>query len=194
MVYKIVIWIARQVIRLVFRVKVVGRENIPSEGNVVVCYNHRSAWDGISIALYNKRRKLILVAKKELFKNKLFAPILKYFGGVPVNRGTADLRMFKTVSQAMNDKNMIAIAPYGTRVKDEDLKNVKVHAGAMLIATKADAWVVPCTVDGDFKFWHKITLTFGKPRKYTELTNGAEMQEATWELMREIEAVRGVTL
>lgn len=194
MIYKIVVFLVRLVVNCIFRVKVIGRENIPTEGNVVVCYNHRSAWDGICIALYNKRRKLILVAKKELFKNKLFGAVLKYFGGVPVNRGTADLRMFKTVSQVMDNKNMIAIAPYGTRVKDENLKNVKVHAGAMLIATKADAWVVPCTIDGDFKLWHRIKITFGKPRKYDSLSGGAEMQEATFQLMREIEAVRGVSL
>lgn len=194
MIYKIVVWLARQVVRVFVNIKVEGRENIPSEGNVVVCYNHRSAWDGVAIAALNKRRKLILVAKKELFKVKLFGNILRYFGGVPVNRGTADFRMFRTVSQALNDKNMVAVAPYGTRVKDEDLKDAKIHAGALLIATKADAWVVPCTIDGDFKFRSKVKLYFGAPRKYEGLANGSEMQTATVELMREIEAVRGVTL
>lgn len=194
MIYNFVLFIARFVVLFLFNIKVAGRENIPSQGNVVVLYNHRSAWDGIIIAIMNKRRRLILVAKKELFKNKIFGSILKYFGGVPVNRGTADFRMFKTVASAMNDRNMVAIAPYGTRVKDEDLSNVKIHAGGMLIATKADAWVVPCTVDGNFKFRSKIKLTFGTPRKYDSLSNGAELQEATASLMKEIEAVRGVQL
>ncbi len=194
MIYNIVLWIAKMVVLILFNIKVEGRENIPTQGNVVVCYNHRSAWDGIAIATLNKRRRLILVAKKELFKNKLFGKILVYFGGVPVNRGTADFRMFKTVSQAMNDSNMVAIAPYGTRTKDEDLKNVNIHGGALLIATKADAWVVPCTIDGDFKFRSKVKLTFGQARKYDNLANGAEIKDATIELMREIEAVRGVEL
>ncbi len=194
MIYKVVVWIARQVIRILLSVKVEGRENIPAEGNVVVCYNHRSGWDGILIAVFNKRRKSLLIAKQELFKVKLFGNILKYFGGIPVNRGTADFRMFRTVSQALNDKNMVTIAPYGTRVRDEDLKDVQIHAGAMLIATKADAWVVPCTIEGRIKFRSKVKLTFGKPRKYQGLTNGSEMQTATVELMREIEAVRGVAI
>ncbi len=192
--YRIVVFFIKVVVYIAFSIKVEGRELIPGEGAVVLCYNHLSTWDPFVIVGEVKRRKPIFIGKKELFKNKFVSRVLRYFGGIPVDRGTADIRMFREVAKQLGDNNMVIISPYGTRTIGKDIHSVEIHSGAILMARKADAWVVPCTIDGTFRFRSRIKLTFGEPQKVPDGMNGTEMAEYTRGLMKRIEAVRGVEL
>ena len=55
-----------------FKFEVIGTENIPSEGNLIIAANHKSNLDPIFVAsAVNKKRKMTAIAKEELFKNKI---------------------------------------------------------------------------------------------------------------------------
>lgn len=60
---------------IVFRVKCVGQENIQNKGAYIICANHTSNWDA-PILVSNLKRKVYVMAKAELFKNKF----IKWFG------------------------------------------------------------------------------------------------------------------
>ena len=194
MIYRIFVFFVKIVVYVAFSIRVEGRDKIPKDGAVVLCYNHLSTWDPFVIVGEVRRRKPIFIGKKELFKNKFIARILRYFGGIPVDRGTADIRMFREVAKQLGDNNMVIISPYGTRTIGKDLHSIEIHSGATLMARKADAWIVPCTLDGNFRFRSRLKLTFGDPRKVPDGLNGTEMAAYSRDLMTEIEAVRGVEL
>ena len=58
--------------KVVYRVKVVGKENIPKEGPVIICGNHRSFLDPPLMEVTTGRYTRFL-AKEELTKNKFLA-------------------------------------------------------------------------------------------------------------------------
>ena len=69
-----IIWLFGPVVRLLTRVKVVGQENLPPEGEpLVVCSNHISNWDPVMLIVVQRKRHIHFMAKAELFKNRLFA-------------------------------------------------------------------------------------------------------------------------
>ena len=86
MLRKIVVFLVYIFNLVVFRVEKNGEENIKEKGAYLICANHRSNWDA-PILVSNLKRKVYVMAKAELFKNKF----IKWFGRkccvFPVKRG-----------------------------------------------------------------------------------------------------------
>ena len=99
--------IVRSAIRLyfivVYRVKVLGRENIPTDKKepLIFCGNHRTYNDPPLIVVTAKRHVRFL-AKEELRKNKLFAFLGVVFDGIYVKRDSKDVGALKTT---LNNQN-----------------------------------------------------------------------------------------
>ena len=74
--YKFVIKVFKVFSKIFFKYRVIGSENIPDEGNLVIAANHKSNLDPIFIAAAIENREVAAVAKKELFKIKPLAYIL----------------------------------------------------------------------------------------------------------------------
>lgn len=70
---KIILYV---VFKLLYRVEIVGIENIPKENNLIVAGNHKSNLDPVFVSVFFKRH-IYWMAKKELFNNKLFGAFLK---------------------------------------------------------------------------------------------------------------------
>lgn len=94
MLRKIVIFLVYIFNLVVFRVEKNGEENIKEKGAYLICANHRSNWDA-PILVSNLKRKVYVMAKAELFKNKF----IKWFGRkccvFPVKRGMRDIESIK---------------------------------------------------------------------------------------------------
>ena len=160
MFYRIALWIVRVVVFFVFRIKTVGKENIPKEGGVIIAYNHRSYWDPV-VAGLTCPRKLRFMAKEELFKNKFFALLIKSLGAFPISRGRGDLGAIKGSLKILSGGEAMLIFPEGRRVRDGSRPKVK--PGAAAIAHRAKVPVIPASIAGDYKWMHKITVTYGEP-------------------------------
>ena len=63
----IISFLIRLFLIIVFRVKAVGKENVPKEGAFLFCANHTSNWDPLFMVLFCKR-EMHFMAKEELFK------------------------------------------------------------------------------------------------------------------------------
>ena len=148
--------------RTFFKFEVIGAENIPSEGNLIIAANHKSNLDPIFVAsAVNKKRKMTAIAKDELFKNKILAKILNKVEIIPINRQNPGLGTIKRILKYIKNDYALVMFPEGTRSKTDDFNNAK--AGLSLFATKAKAEIVPCTIYSSYKLFKPAKIYFGKP-------------------------------
>ncbi len=146
---------------LIYRIKITGLENIPEEGPVLLCSNHIHALDSVAYVIHLKRM-LYVMAKEELFKTKFKSWFMTNMGCFPVKRGPASEEAIQKAIQYLNEGNMVAIYPEGTR--NGLAKGVKPKKGAALIAIKAGGVpIIPMGISGTFKPFTKITMHVGKP-------------------------------
>ena len=75
--------------KLIYRMKYIGRENVPENGAYILASNHRLATDPIMLGM-GLKRQVLFMAKEELFKNKFISWFLRKLGAFPVSRGKAD--------------------------------------------------------------------------------------------------------
>ena len=145
-----------------FKFEVIGTENIPSEGNLIIAANHKSNLDPIFVAsAVNKKRKMTAIAKEELFKNKILAKILNKVEIIPINRQNPGLGTIKRILKYIKNDYALVMFPEGTRSKTDDFNNAK--AGLSLFATKAKADIVPCTIYSSYKLFKPAKIYYGKP-------------------------------
>jgi len=143
-----------------FRTTVEGLENIPKEGPAILCGNHISNFDPITMAAYIKRLPRYM-AKKELFDAPVVGWLATKFHAFPVDRNTADLAAFKSVIQILKSGEMIGMFAQGVRVKPGEEKAAK--AGVALFAMKGNAPVIPVAISGTYRLFSKLKISFGKP-------------------------------
>lgn len=135
---------------------VVGRENVPAEGAVIMIANHLSLVDPPLLGSVFPR-PVHFMAKEELFHTPVVSWIVKNYLAFPVRRGEADRQALQTTLRYLRNGEVVGIFPEGTRSHDARLHPA--HPGAALIAARAGAQVVPVAVTGT----HKI---FAWPRNY----------------------------
>ncbi len=161
MVYRLIKWFAAIALRIMFVVDVEGLHNVPSTGSVVLCSNHTSWWDPPLVARINSR-PIHFMAKKEMFENRLVARLLRNANAFPVDRQKADVGAIKQALRVLRDGNVLGIFPEGTRTSSLTGPS-DMHAGAAMLALKADAPVVPLAIRGDYVFRGRIKVVVGKP-------------------------------
>ena len=125
---------------LIYPTKIKKLGKIP-KGKVVFVANHRSNLDPL-IMLNMFWREQHVVAKKELYKNKLLAAFLKGMKTIPVDRSKVELTTIKQCLSVLKKNKTLTIFPEGTRNKT-DKPLVEIKEGAGLIAIKGDAPIVP---------------------------------------------------
>lgn len=183
-------FICKMLAIIIYRPKVIGKENIPKEGNAILCANHVHFLDSVIIVVMTKR-KVNALAKEELFSNP-FKWVAKIFGIYPIKRGNADMGAIKTALKLMKNGELLLIFPEGTR--NGLAKGKKAKKGAIVIAASSDSPIIPIGVQGSFKPFTKVTLNIGKPISYTEykeeIKDKEKMNELTENLMEKIVFLR----
>ncbi|HQE70741.1 MAG TPA: lysophospholipid acyltransferase family protein, partial [Atopobiaceae bacterium] len=87
------------------------------------------------------------IFKSEFNLNTLTTWFFSRVGGIPVNRGTADMKAVRRAKAALERGENILIFPEGTRIKSDD-EPAKIHGGFALMAQLAKAPVVPVAIVG----------------------------------------------
>ncbi|HWR38051.1 MAG TPA: lysophospholipid acyltransferase family protein [Patescibacteria group bacterium] len=145
MLYSVIKFLLGNFIRLVFRLKVTGSENIPLQGGAIVAANHISLWDppvvGAALA-----RRVSFMAKEELFNQPLLGWTILRLGAFPVRRNTADRNAIRTALGRLADGHLVGLFPEGTRSKTGELGSPE--PGIALIAAKAGVPIIPAAVIG----------------------------------------------
>ena len=160
MLYPFLKFMVRTFCKLVLFVKLVGKENVPEEGAVILAVNHTSLWDP-PVLISCTKRPMRTMAKKELFSNKLLGAILTMSGAFPVDRESNDITAVKTALKALKDGEIFTIYPSGKRIKGDEGADAK--AGVALIASRSGVPVVPVNMKGGYRLFRRVTITFGEP-------------------------------
>ena len=160
--YKVLRSVVTLFVKICFRVKYIGVENIPSESGYIFCSNHISAFDPFFIACNNKT-EFHFIAKEELVKIPVLGWLLKKINVIPVKRGTGDLGAMKKGIEVLSSGNSLIIFPEGTRSKTGEMGEAK--NGMALLVKKTGCGIVPCAVIGKAGFLRKTKMVFGKPVK-----------------------------
>lgn len=169
--YQVLKVIVSPIYRLLFNVRVRGKENIPREGGVLLCPNHIAAVDVISIGAVCPRQ-ITCIAKKELFSIPVLGWLVKALGAVKIDRGGGDVGAIKTAVGAIQNGKTVVIFPQGHRCPGVNPATTTVRGGTGLIAYRAHCDVVPVCINikkAKYGLFRKTEIIFGKPIKYASL-------------------------
>ena len=91
--------------KIAHRVKIEGREDIPKEGALIFCGNHRTFLDPPLIVVTAKRHVHFL-AKEELYKNPFLAFLGWSFDAIKVKRDAKDINAVKSSLKYLKKENV----------------------------------------------------------------------------------------
>ena len=186
MVYAIVFVVLVVLLRVVFRFEHYGKDVLDSYKTngrpYILCPNHISAVDPLLVIITRGTgRKLTVMAKEELFKNKFFGWFLGQLGAIPVARGTGDKDVLEKTIEDIKKGAGVMIFPEGTRGNGNEMGRLK--SGAFAVAAQTGADLIPVriiyhTADGNMKPFCKATVAVGQPLtiEQTQLDNGQRQQ------------------
>jgi 1-acyl-sn-glycerol-3-phosphate acyltransferase len=150
--------------------EVVGVENVPRSGPLLICPNHSATLDPPLVPAFVPRADTWSMAKSEFFRKPLIAFIYRSYHSFPVVRHTADRAALKRTFDLLKAGHAVIIYPEGTRVESGVLGQPEPGAG--FIAQKAGCPVLPVGLTGTRECLPKgakwprrtrVTITFGKP-------------------------------
>jgi 1-acyl-sn-glycerol-3-phosphate acyltransferase len=152
-----------------FRPTVTGAENIPLDGPVLISPIHRSNVD-FAFTLFISKRKVFFMAKHSLFSVPVLGGLLVRLGAFPVKRGSADRDSMADAEDVLHQGQALVLFPEGTRKEGDTVEPL--HDGAMFIAARTGAKVVPVGIGGSdkalpkgakFPRFSKVRIVVGQP-------------------------------
>ncbi len=150
------------VLKLLYRIKIHGRENIPGRIPFIICSNHLSWLDPVIVGLvFPGSYKIHFMAKKELFSNFISSYLLGKVGAFPLNREDADYAAIKKSYQLLHDGQVLGLFPEGSRSKSGKLQ--KPYNGAALIAVRSGVPIVPVAIAGPYRLFKTLHVFIGPP-------------------------------
>lgn len=180
---------------IIFRIRVIGRENLIRDRGFVIAPNHISALDPVFVVLARFwGRPMVIMGKEELFH---ISPLLNWLwrqvGVVCVHRGKGDTAVVENAVHEVRMGRGALIFPEGTRSKDGNLGRLK--SGAFVVAAEAGVDIIPCRIiykGGKMRVFGRCTVVFGKPIPAQQLQLGeprsaARLRECKNLLTQELE-------
>lgn len=161
-------FVVRLVCPLIARIRILGVENVPQSGPVILAVNH-IAWIDIPLASMKVSRVTHYMAKIELFHLPILGGIVRLLGAFPVRRGEGDRESLRIAERLLTEGKILVIFPEGHRSGGH---LIKAHPGTSLMALRTNAPIVPVAISGTervfmgFRYgpWApRVTVRYGKP-------------------------------
>ncbi len=182
--YKFGKFILGPIFKFYYNPKIIDKENIPKEGPIIIAGNHMHLYDQCPTIIATKRG-IHYMAKKEYFDDKKVAWFFKLTGCISVDRANHDEEAVNLALSVLNDGGAIGIFPEGTRNKTKEFL-LPFKYGAVSMAKKTNALIVPFGITGDYKFRSKnLTIRYGKPFKVGSMT----LEETNNRLFHDVETL-----
>lgn len=208
MAYWLVKIVLTPVLRLLFRVRVEGRGNVPRHGPAILASNHHSFIDSIFLPMC-VRRRVTFVAKAEYFESWKTAWFFRAVGMIPLERdgGSASERALAAARAVLVRGGVLGIYPEGTRSPDGRL--YKGHTGVARLAVQCQAPVVPVAQFGTAAVqpigrlvprpFRPVRVKMGQPLQFpppaasdVQLDTGpGDLRQYTDQIMRAIASLSG---
>lgn len=146
--YDVVHFVLKRLFATYFRWRVIGEEQLPADGPLIIVSNHVNYLDPMAMAAVSPRA-LHFMAKEELFANRLAGWFLRKLGTFPVRRGRADRQAIRHALKLLDEGRVLAMFPEGTRSETGEL--MELQRGAALLALRSGAAVLPMVVRGTYE-------------------------------------------
>jgi 1-acyl-sn-glycerol-3-phosphate acyltransferase len=195
---------AQRLLKLTFRLRVVGAEHLPMTGPVLLAGNHSGFLDGPIVMIMLPRPSAFLV-KSEIYRGPL-SRVLNFARQIPVHRGTPDRTALRAGLAVLAGQGVLGVFPEGTRGSG-DLSTIQHGIGYLALNGKCP--VVPVVCKGTAKALPKgkvlpswrapIDVVFGPaftldvpgdPRARATIAAAAE--QVRLRLLEHLDASRGV--
>lgn len=144
---------AGRLVRILFRTRLVGAENIPDAG-AILAGNHVSYLDPILMWCASPR-PVHFMAKRELWDSAVIAWALPRLWGFPVNRGEPDRTAITTATELLKAGELVGVFPEGGRAEEGSDELRAAQGGAAFIALRAGVPIVPVAFVGTERAWPK---------------------------------------
>jgi 1-acyl-sn-glycerol-3-phosphate acyltransferase len=176
-------WIFYRVLQILCRTiglffigyRVDGRKNAPPTGGLLICANHQSYLDPVLVGMAIDR-KVHYLARASLFRNFLFAALIRSLDAIPLERGGASaLRGMLETAKRLRDGNAVLIFPEGSRTYDGHM--MPLQPGFVSLARRAQSPILPVAIAGAYESWprhgapwmRRIHVSIGKPIPFAEI-------------------------
>ena len=156
------------------RFQVVGAENIPASGGVLLAANHISGYDTVllptAVLAEHPWQMIWAPAKEELFRNPFLGALYQSLGAFPVKRGR-DIRAGKQLGNLLQTEKVM-LFPEGTRHPDGTLGRGNRGVGKLIY--EHQPVVIPTALSG-INHWNFLKsgqrgcIRFGKPIDFSDL-------------------------
>ena len=158
--YRFARFIVALILFPLYRITIIGKENIPKKGPVIICSNHISNFDPPVVGITSPR-DIYFMAKGELFEKPFLGKLLLGIRAFPVKRGLADRNALRKGLEILKKGNALGLFPEGTRSKTGELG--KPLAGVGFFALRSEAAIIPCAIIGPYRIFKKTKVIYGKP-------------------------------
>lgn len=158
----------RWLFKIVWSIEILGEENVPASGPVVLAANHIGVLDGPLLVALTRRRSLAL-AKIELFRTRLGA-LLRFVGQISIDRRAIDTTAIRRAVQVLRSGGMLTVFPEGSRGTGE---MGKIRSGGIYLAMLTGATIVPVALVGTAgprnaksaipRWQGRIAIMYGEP-------------------------------
>jgi 1-acyl-sn-glycerol-3-phosphate acyltransferase len=187
-------------IRLIARVRVIGKENVPSGGAFIAASNHIGRLDAPLVYYLLDRKDILLMVAEKYRDVAFFRWFVKALDAIWIDRFNADFAAMRAALNRLKKGWVVVLAPEGTRSVSGKLDDAR--PGTSYLAAKSGVPVVPVAVTGthDPEVFAKlrrlrrldVTVRAGKPMIFPPVKGGgreAVLEAYTDEIMCQIAAL-----
>jgi 1-acyl-sn-glycerol-3-phosphate acyltransferase len=156
-IYAVAAGLVGAALTVVARLQVAGARGRASlvrrlpDGPVIVISNHTSYADGLLLAIVCRRlgRSARMLAMSGVFRAPVIGAVARRIGFIPVDRGAANAAdALGPAADALAAGELVAIFPEGRLTRDPDRWPEKAKTGAVRLALRTDAPIVPVAIEG----------------------------------------------
>lgn len=134
----------RMLFRLFSRVTVMGKEHIPRKGAIILVGNHVDIIEVVLMVLFAYRH-VEVIGTGDIPLDSLYAPVIRTYGYIPVNRGSMDRQGMTMALDVLKQGGAVGIFPEGG-VWETSAKQAR--TGVAWLSSKANAPIVPIGFGG----------------------------------------------
>lgn len=156
--------------KIIFRLEIKGRKNLPHTGGFIIASNHLSYLDPAVVGAACPRT-LNFMARHDLFTIPILGAFIRSVGVIPIRRNFADIASIKEALGHLRQARGIALFPEGSRSAGDGLRR-DAQPGIGFMAVRSQTPVVPAFINGTQRALGrharlirltKIRVYFGKP-------------------------------